>query len=170
MILVVFGLPGSGKSYFAQHLAQRLDAAYLSSDRIRKELLEVRSYKEAEKNQIYQEMFERIPIALETHKYVVLDASFYQKSTRMLLKSMAEHLGQALHFIELRADEEIIRERVAKKRPFSEADFSVYKKIKKIFEPFPDKHLILESRRDNLQEMLERCLVYLSLSHETATH
>ncbi|MDW3649829.1 MAG: AAA family ATPase [Bacteroidia bacterium] len=170
MIIVVFGLPGSGKSYFAQHLARLLNAAYLSSDRIRREILEIRSYEASEKHRVYKEMFNRIPFALEHSKYVILDASFSQKSTRKLLENISMQLGQEVSYIEIKADEEIIRERVAKKRPFSEADFAVYEKVKKLFDPLTEEHLILESKRDNLQEMLAISIDYLSLNHEAAAH
>lgn len=170
MILVVFGLPGSGKTYFAQHLAKELDAAYLSSDRIRREILEKRSYSETEKHRVYKEMFARIPFALEHSTYLILDASFSQKSSRMLLEDLAEQLGHKVHYIEIQADEDVIRERVAKKRPFSEADFAVYQKVKGQFDPLTDEHLILQSGRDNLEEMLSICMKHLSLSHEASTH
>ena len=35
MIIVVFGLPGTGKSYYAEHLAEYLNAGYVSTDEIR---------------------------------------------------------------------------------------------------------------------------------------
>jgi len=35
MIIIVFGLPGSGKSYFASKLAERINARYINSDVIR---------------------------------------------------------------------------------------------------------------------------------------
>jgi len=35
MIIVVTGLPGSGKSYFAQQLAPLMDAEYINSDKVR---------------------------------------------------------------------------------------------------------------------------------------
>ena len=170
MILVVFGLPGSGKTYFAQHLAKELDAAYLSSDRIRREILEKRSYSETEKHRVYKEMFARIPFALEHSSYLILDASFSRKSMRMLLEDLAKQLEQEVRYVEIQAAEDVIRERVAKKRPFSEANFAVYQKVKGQFDPLTEEHLILQSGRDNLEEMLSICIKHLSLGHEASTH
>lgn len=34
MIFIVFGLPGSGKSYFASHLAEMKNAQYINFDRL----------------------------------------------------------------------------------------------------------------------------------------
>ena len=38
MVVIVFGLPGSGKSYFASRLAGIISADYINSDRVRREI------------------------------------------------------------------------------------------------------------------------------------
>jgi predicted kinase len=46
MTVIVFGLPGSGKSYFATRLAELLNASYISSDQLRMQLYAKRTYTE----------------------------------------------------------------------------------------------------------------------------
>lgn len=59
VIVAVCGLPGSGKSYFAARLAERLDAVYLSSDRVRREMFTRRTYSDDEKMDVYRELIHR---------------------------------------------------------------------------------------------------------------
>jgi len=57
-------------------------------------------------------------------------------------------------FIEVRADEDIIRERLKHERPYSEADYNVYKMISDQNEPLREPHVILLSTNHNIKEML----------------
>ena len=56
MVIIVCGLPGSGKSYFAERLAKKIDADYVNSDRLRKELFPSRTYSDREKATVYWRM------------------------------------------------------------------------------------------------------------------
>ena len=73
-------------------------------------------------------------------------------------------------FIEVRAEESLIRERLKRPRKDSEADFEVYKKIKKQWEPLDEDHLILQSTDDNIKEMLEKTADYLRLKNDKRTN
>ncbi|MEP7110055.1 MAG: hypothetical protein ABI760_18820 [Ferruginibacter sp.] len=58
---------------------------------------------------------------------MVLDATFYKNDIRKKFLDQAEgRVG--LIFIEIRANEPVVRERLRKTRPDSEADFEVNKK------------------------------------------
>jgi len=50
MIIIVCGLPGSGKSFFAHRLAAKLDALHISSDKTRKEMKTLGHYTFTDKN------------------------------------------------------------------------------------------------------------------------
>ena len=39
MILIIFGLPGTGKSYLSEQMAEKTEAVWLNTDKIRKERL-----------------------------------------------------------------------------------------------------------------------------------
>lgn len=164
MVVIVLGLPGSGKSYFAERLAEQLDAEYLNSDRLRKELFPKRTYSEKEKAKVYTVMLEKMKEAVRRKKDLVLDATFHKKETRapFLAKGNAK-----ISVIEVRADEEIIKQRVQKKRPFSEADFDVHKLIKQEWEPLEVPHLVLESTNENVDSMLKQALEYLKHDKES---
>jgi predicted kinase len=158
-IVIVFGLPGSGKSYFASQLANSINARYVNSDQLRKKMFESRTYSEEEKLSVYEEMLSIVKGLLAEYKNVVLDATFYKDEVRT--KFLKELTGKAeIFFIEVWADESLIKERLKQKRPDSEADFATYEKVKKQWEPMIGDHLILQSTNDNISSMMLNGLKY----------
>jgi|SRR5690554_695938 len=167
MVVIVFGLPGSGKSFFASRLAEKIHAEYVNSDRVRKELFVKREYTEDEKKAVYRKMLESMNEAVEQNQDLVLDATFHKKETRELFVKEMGKKG-SLFFIEVQADEAVIRERLKEKRPYSEADYEVYKIISQKNEPLSTPHLILQSTNDNIGAMLENAMTYLKLKNDAS--
>jgi predicted kinase len=165
MIIIVFGLPGSGKSYFASRLAKMINAGYVSSDKVRKELFKESVYSEQEKRAVYDKMLQQMEQAIQQKNNLVLDATFHRKDTRKMFVEEMKGKGN-IFFIEVQADENIIRERFKKPRPYSEADFEVYKHIRRQNEPLNEPHLILKSTDDNIDEMLRKTSEYLKIKND----
>lgn len=157
-VIIVLGLPGSGKSYFAERLAKSLHVEYVNSDRLRKELFPKRMYSEEEKQKVYDAMIKKMKETVGQGKNLVLDATFHKKTIRNAFSKKAK--GQ-IHFIEVWAAEEIIKERLKNNRPYSEANFEVYLLIKQEWEPLEHDHLRLESTNDNIDEMLQKAIKFL---------
>ena len=162
MIVIVFGLPGSGKSYFAAHLANKINADYINSDKVRRAMFNTRTYSINEKLSVYSEMLTQMKEVVKQNKNLVLDATFYNNDIRKKFLDEAVDAG-SIFFIEVKAEESIIRKRLQEKRVDSEADFEVYKKVKKQWEPLHEDHLILQSTNDNINEMLYKAADYLHL-------
>jgi predicted kinase len=168
MIVIVFGLPGSGKSYFASRLAKLINGGYVNSDQLRKEMFKNRTYSEQEKAAVYKAMLEKMKEAIQQNRNLVVDATFHKSKTRKPF--IEETKGkESIFFIEVRADESIIRERLKKDRPDSEADFEVYKFIKQQYEPLNTEHLFLESTNENIDSMLQKAAAYLHLKNDKRT-
>lgn len=160
MIVIVFGLPGSGKTYFASKLAPRINGLHISSDRVRQQMQKQGIYDEPAKMEVYHEMLTLMENAAFS-KNVVLDATFYKEDVRNAFKEKSKELRINLYYIEIKAEELIIRERISKKRDETEADFDVYLKIKNTFEPLEEDHLILDSSKEELNEMLNKAEQYI---------
>lgn len=161
MLIVVFGLPGSGKSYFARNLALTIHAAYLNSDELRKELFDKPRYTKNEKQKVYLTLFTMAESHLQKQEDIILDATFHKKERRTKVELIAQKHQTGLIWIEVVADEEIIRQRLNQTRPDSDADFEIYQKIKASFEPFSGKHLRLTSTNDNLEAMLKKAIEWI---------
>ena len=168
MIVFVFGLPGTGKSYFASRLAKMIEASYVNSDKLRKELFAQRTYSHNEKKVVYDTMLGKMKEAIATGQNLVLDATFHKKETRDTFMKQLSDQGEVF-FIELHSAESTIKERLKESRSYSEADFEVYKLIQQQWEPFNEHHLVLESTNNNIEEMLLKAAQYLGWKNDTGT-
>jgi len=162
MIILVSGLPGSGKSYFAEKLAARLGAVYLNSDQVRFTMSASGKYSFQDKLLVYREMVNQTIRFLDEKKTVIIDATFYRQVMRDLFFKLSKDKSKPIRFINVIADEELIRERLDKPRRFSEADFSVYEKVREEFEEITIPHLTLQSTNDNITLLLNKAIQYIS--------
>jgi predicted kinase len=165
MVIIITGLPGSGKSYFAERLAQNLQAEYASSDSIRKTKFLNRTYSAKEKEMVYEEMLNRMLLSISHGKDIILDGTFYLDRLRQMFVRHALP-DCTIIFIEVTADESLIQERLKKARTDSEADEKIYHLIKSQWEPLNEPHLTLHSTNENMNEMLELAHQYIQLSND----
>jgi predicted kinase len=165
VVIIVFGLPGTGKTYFASKLAEQINAEYVNSDRLRKELFPKRTYSDREKEIVYKAILEKTKRSIDENKDVVLDATFYRNDVRKMLIREIQNKSE-IFFIEIIADENVIRQRLRKERPHSEADFEVYKLIQRQWEPLGEPHLVLNSTGDNIHQMLEKTMDHLQKEND----
>jgi len=166
MIIIVLGLPGSGKSYFASRLATRVGAEYINSDKVRKAMGALGRYSLQEKLAVYTEMAIITGKFLGENKNVVVDATFHDHSMRNIFLKAAAKRSAAICFIQVKASEVLIHERLKKPRADSEADFKVYQDIRDKFQDLTMHHLRLESTNDNISLMLNKAMDYIENVHE----
>jgi len=114
MVIIVFGLPGSGKSYFASRLANLINAEYINSDGVRRTFPGKRTYSLNEKVLVYNEMLKRMKEMLKENRNLVLDATFYRSDIRRKFINEAKP-NEKISFIEVRANESVICERLKDK-------------------------------------------------------
>jgi predicted kinase len=161
MIIVTFGLPGSGKTYFAQHLARQLAFPHISSDEVRTELNKLGQYNPEDRLFIYREMIKRADEVLKKNPVVILDATYtHTEYQRTVLEYAADH-SQEIRWILMTASEDITYQRVSKKRDFTEADFSVYLTLKEQFNPPDFPLLTLDSGKLTLENMVSQVKKYI---------
>lgn len=161
MIIVTFGLPGSGKTYFARHLAQQMAFPHISSDEVRTELSRLGQYNPEDRLFIYREMIQRAHEALQKNPVVILDATYTQTEYQQTVLEYAADHAQEICWVLLTASEDIIYERVSKKRDFTEADFSVYLTLKEQFTPPDSPLLTLDSGKLTLENMVSQVKKYI---------
>jgi predicted kinase len=161
MIIIVFGLPGTGKSYFSRQLTRHINAVYLSTDEVRLQLRKQGQYDEKSKQSVYDRLEKTMTEHVEKGASVVIDGTFHERRRRDQFGKKASELLQPIFFIEMKSSEASVKERVAKKRQYSEADYSVYKAIRSAFEPLEKPHLQLESDREDLNTMIAKAQRYI---------
>jgi len=161
LIIMVMGLPGSGKSFFARHLCDALQAVYLGTDELRKQMGLMGKYQKQSKFQVYELMLKEASEYLQRGKTVVLDATFYLEEIREKVAGIAKKQDATLIPILVEAEDTMIRERLSKPREDSEADWEVHQKLKGEFEPIKGPYLTLKSDNQNIESMLAQAIQYI---------
>ena len=160
-VIVVFGLPGSGKSYFAKHLAKSLDADHINTDLIRRALFTQREYSSKEQALVYRQLHTDVLQSVIKGRSVIVDGTFYRSKLRADLVDLLARKNIIPVFIEVVAHPSVLHKRLESPRDVSEANFEVYLLLKQKFEPMLADHLTLVSTNGNIQEMLRAALNYI---------
>lgn len=148
MIIVVCGLPGTGKTTVAKALSQRTGAILLRTDVIRKELLTNNTYTEKERDSVYENMLIIADEKLQEGEDCVLDGTFYKKSLRDKARKIAEKNKSTFHVVECVLHEDVVKRRIGSRRKdASGADFSIFLKLWKTFEPITEKHIVIDTSK-----------------------
>jgi len=161
MIILVFGLPGTGKTYFAEHFAEKLDAVHLNTDNVREKLHFKGHYDGKTKQQVYNELFKQAQMEFKKGADVIVDGTFHLSRRRGQLEKLSKEENKKIYYIEIKAGKETARKRLKKSRKHSEADIDVYEKIKNEFEPLDNDCLELWSDRDDIEEMMNKAEKYI---------
>ena len=168
-LILVGGLPGSGKSTVAAAFADRIGADTFASDIVRKDLAGVaprarlvagsgEGWYSTEMTELtYRELLVQAERQLRAGRSVVLDATFQRAADRQRAAALARDVGGILVAAECRCPARVARERLASRsRPGyegpSDAGWEVYRTMRSTFEPWP------EAVRVDTRESLERCL------------
>ncbi|MEX0701205.1 MAG: AAA family ATPase [Planctomycetales bacterium] len=146
-LIAVFGLSGTGKSTVAGALAERIGAARLCSDEVRKEIhgLAARErgtaelYSAAANERTYAALFDRAADRLQSGISVIVDATFRRRRDRERLCAVAAAAGVTPLFVECRCPPAVARRRIAARgaqgRDASDADVAVYESQARRYEP-----------------------------------
>lgn len=149
LIIIICGLPGSGKTTLAKSLSPSLDATVLSTDKIRKELFYHPTYSREERELVYNVMLLIAKYLHQAKKTCMLDATFNLEKSRTEVKRFLDLQDDEFKIIECHRPENIIISRLRqRKSDFSDADESVYYKMKKIYEPVKSLHIDVDTSKD----------------------
>ena len=151
-LVVVSGLPGTGKSYFCARLAERVPLAVLESDVLRQVLFPVPTYSADESFRLFQAIHHLIEQLLKRGVRVVLDATNLSERYREYLYSIADRLSARLILVQVEAPPEMVqarlRRRVKERNGASEADWAVYERMSTTVEAIHRQHYVLDTSRD----------------------
>jgi aminoglycoside phosphotransferase family enzyme/predicted kinase len=146
-LVLVGGLPGTGKSTLAQGLALRADFCLIRSDLVRKELAGLACqdsarcpfgegiYAPAWTERTYAECLCRAEKLLFEGKRVIVDASFGEEKKRHTFLAAANQLGVPAVFVVCEANAEAVRQRLHCRRgDASDADWATFQKASERWE------------------------------------
>ncbi|MHC4448261.1 MAG: AAA family ATPase, partial [Planctomycetota bacterium] len=153
-LILLCGLPGSGKSWAAQHIARPFEALVIRSDVVRKRLAGVPPtyratgaeaealYSDQSSRRTFAAMQEEAECRLGEGRTVVLDATFAQRRARDPFIDMARSARVPFVVVHVTCPAPVIaermRDRASDAEEVSDADWSIYEQFKPNFEP-PDE-------------------------------
>ena len=146
MLVVVCGLPGTGKSTVSRRVTDRLDGRLVRTDVVRKELYPDPSYTTAESRATYDAVLSCARETVNAGEHVVLDGTFRRRTLRERAAAVADDAGVPFRLVRVECDERLVRERIrARVDDESDADVAVYERLKGEFEPIERDHAVVDN-------------------------
>ncbi len=155
VLVMLCGLPGTGKSTLARRLADQLPAVMVESDRVRQTLFTPPTYTAEESQRVHMVCHILIGWYLRHYYHVVYDATNLYEHHRQLVYRLAARSGARLTVAEITASDEIIRERLAPRgrrgaalysaEDYSDADWQVYERMRRRAEPIQREHISVDT-------------------------
>ena len=150
--IVVSGLPGTGKSYFCNKLAERLSFFILESDALRKVLFPSPSYDSEESSRLFRAVHLLIERLLKKGVSLILDATNLSERYREHLYSIVDRLDVKLILVQVEAPPEVVYERLRARRenPESKSDagWEVYQRMKPSVQKICRNYYAVDTSRD----------------------
>ncbi len=169
-LVLVGGLPGTGKSALADAVAGRLGFIVLNSDRIRKELAGLPAEASARApyergiytaewtERTYRELLRRAAALLARGESVIADASFISAAQRIAAAVTATEASADLLQLRCTASRELAARRMsARTCGLSDADQAVAEEMRAIAEPWPDA-MVIDTERGGTAGLPGECL------------
>ena len=153
-LIIVSGLPGTGKSHFCRKLAERMDIVILESDSLRRQLFSTPSYGKEESTQLFRACHGVVEELLRKGVSVAFDATNLEEHNREQLYHIADQSGAKLVIVRMEAPPEVVQRRLERRgrkedqSDHSEADWSVYSKMKTTVDKIGRNHVVVDNSKD----------------------
>lgn len=162
-LLMLAGLPGSGKSTFAREIISRQPFLVLESDRLRKTLVPRPQYTADEHSRVFRACHRLIDEFLGQGYPVILDATNLGQRNRRPVMAIAQKHGAPLAIAVVTAPPEVARQRLAEREAgmdpgtWSDAGIAVYSRMEPAWQPVRGTHFEVDTSRD-IAPVLEKVL------------
>ncbi len=136
LLILMYGFPGAGKTYFARNLSEYLNCAHINADKIRHELFEEPRFNKSENNIITHLMDYMAGEFLNLGSTVIYDTNMIRKSQRRIMKALAQKRATKTLLVWFQLDPETAYNRLTKRdkrktddkyaKEYSQEDFREY--------------------------------------------
>ncbi len=167
LLVLLVGLPGTGKSRLARRLGTALEAQVVESDRVRKQLFAEPRYTGGEHAAVYGWCHTVLRSALVVGRSVIFDATNLDERVRRRVYDIAEQCGARLAIVWATCPRSVVQERMLRRQErrdvddLSDADWLVYLDMRRRVEPIRRPHVVVNTASDH-ETLLRRLVAALS--------
>lgn len=153
-MIVLVGLPGSGKSYLAREIVRRYPAAALDSDALRQVLFPAPQHSEREHHRLFPALHVLMGRLLERGIPIIIDATNLKEANRRPFYQIAKKRGVRVVLVRVWAPKAVIRARLAGRTSArdpedrSTATLEVYEKMRADVEPIRRRHVSVDTSKE----------------------
>jgi len=153
-LVVLSGLPGSGKSYFCRRLASRYPLARLESDALRKALFGQPTYSADESRRLFSACHLVLSLLLSRGIAAIFDATNLREMYRRQVYHIADEHKAKLILVHLQASPAVVHERLEaratnpRSQDLSDAGPEVYERMQHDVEPIGRPHISVDTSAD----------------------
>lgn len=172
-LLIMVGLPGTGKSVVVEKLNDILPCVTVSTDRVRLFMRRYPTYTAAEMMFVYEVCQRVIEQRMMRGQRVVFDGTNYLAARREQMLNLAQRRGATAAICHVQAPQEVIRQRLLQRGgderregDLSDADWAVYQWMVAAQEPITGPHLTIDTSSAPPEELAQQLRTYW-LSCET---
>ena len=146
-LIILSGLPGSGKTTFAAALLNVVPAVHIESDAVRRALARVPRYTRSENRRVFDEVERLAAAALASGHVALVDATNLRHDDRLRFHSLAARFLVPLLGVRLIASDQVIRSRlVAPRQGHSQAGLEVFERMRGRAQRFPGPSIVVDTR------------------------
>lgn len=163
VLIMLCGLPATGKSYLARRLAERVPFVIVETDFVRKTLFPSPTYSRQESNFVHRVSHALMEKLLKHGLRVIFDATNLLEFHRERVYRLARRAGAKLVVVHTIAPETVVRERLEKRRvardpdDISDATWAIYERMAATQQPINHPHLTIDTSGD-LDEAVNKIL------------
>ncbi len=171
MLIVMAGLPGTGKSSLAAALQPILGAVVLNKDTVRAALFPapVLDYSTTQDDVCMSAVYEAAAVILRTfpRQAVILDGRTFLRSYQIHdVLALAASLNTPAHIIECVCEDDVAKARLESdsaggEHPAGNRTYALYLALKAAAEPIVVPRLLLDTGKTSLEECLKRSIAFL---------
>ena len=154
VLVLLSGLPGTGKSFFARHLVERLPLLVIETDLLRKALFGEPRHTPGESARLFAACHQLTYELLSQGVPILFDATNLQESHREPLYRITQISGAKLILVRTEASPQMVRKRLQQRQQetaqedHSSADWQVYQRMRLSADPIRRQHFVVDTSRD----------------------
>lgn len=155
ILVMLTGLPGTGKSHLARSLAQVLPFVIVESDRVRKTLFPDAEYSGEESHWVHRTCHAVMEQLLKKGVRVIYDATNLHERHREQVYRLADEAGVKLIVVKVIVPESVAsarlqgrQERGAEDEGPSDADWRVYRRMARDVDPIRRNYVVVDTSKD----------------------